>query len=88
MLDSLAVPQKTDVIRRFEGNKEVYVRVDLADIFSGKTPDLFIKPNDTVVVGTDWYPPFLQAIRTSFRFSTGFGFLYDRNYAPIQQYKN
>ena len=85
MLDPLAVPQKTDVIRRFEGNKEVYVRVDLADVFSGKAPDLFIKPNDTIIVGTDWYPPFLQAIRTSFRFSTGFGFLYDRNYAPQQK---
>ena len=83
MLDSLAVPWRTDVIRRV-GDNEVYVRVDLAKIFAGRQPDLYLKPNDIVVVGTDWYPPFLAAIRGAFRFTYGFGFIYDRNYAPRQ----
>jgi protein involved in polysaccharide export with SLBB domain len=84
MLDPFAVPARTDVIRRV-GNNEVFVRVDLYQVFKGLQPDLYLKPNDTVVVGTDWYPSFLQAIRGAFRFTYGFGFLYDRNYAPFQR---
>lgn len=84
MLDSLAVPARTDVIRRV-GNNEVFVRVNLYSIFEGRQPDLYLKPSDTIVIGTDWYPPFLQAVRGAFRLTYGFGFLYDRNYAPVQR---
>jgi protein involved in polysaccharide export with SLBB domain len=84
MLDPLAVPSRTDVIRRV-GDSEVFVRVDLGKIYAGRQPDLYLKPNDVVVVGTDWYPPFLAAIRGAFRFTYGFGFIYDRNYAPEQE---
>ena len=80
-LDPLAVPQRTDVIRRIGGDREVFVRVDLDKIAQGLQPDIFLKPNDVVMVGTDWWPPFLQAIRGSFRFTYGFGFIYDRNFA-------
>ena len=83
-LDPLAVPSRTDVVRRIGGDKEVFVRVDLWKISIGKEPDIFLKPNDMVQVGTDFYPPFLQAIRGAFRITYGFGFLYDRNYAPAQ----
>ncbi len=83
MLDPLAVPQKTDVIRRI-GDQQLYVRVNLQRIFDGLEPDLYLKPNDTVMVGTDFYPPFLVALRGAFRATYGFGFLYDRNYAPIR----
>jgi protein involved in polysaccharide export with SLBB domain len=85
MLDGLAVPKRTDVIRRIGGDKEVFVRVNLARIFEGRQPDVFLKANDVVQVGSDWYPPFLGALRGAFRFTYGFGFLYDRNYAPQQE---
>jgi len=85
MLDGYAIPRKTDVIRRIGGDKEVFVRVDLERIFEGRQPDVFLKANDVVQVGTDWYPPFLAAIRGAFRLTYGFGFLYDRNYAPQQK---
>jgi polysaccharide export outer membrane protein len=88
MLDGYAVPRKTDVIRRIGADKEVFVRVDLERIFEGRQPDIFLKANDVVQVGTDWYPPFLAAIRGAFRFTYGFGFLYDRNYAPEQKQDN
>jgi polysaccharide biosynthesis/export protein len=81
MLDQLAVPERTDIIRRVGPNKEVYVRVNLAKIFEGTEPDIFIKPNDQVVVGTNALAPFLSALRGAFRFTYGFGFLYDRNFA-------
>ncbi len=88
MLDGYAIPRKTDVIRRIGGDKEVFVRVDLERIFEGRQPDVFLKANDVVQVGTDWYPPFLAAIRGAFRLTYGFGFLYDRNYAPQQRFAN
>jgi polysaccharide export outer membrane protein len=83
-LDPFAIPSKTDIIRRI-GNNELFVRVDLERIFEGEQPDFFLKPNDVIQVGTDWYPPFLVALRGAFRFTYGFGFLYDRNYAPQQK---
>ena len=62
--------------------------MNLERIFEGRQPDVFLKANDVVVVGTDWYPPFLAAIRGAFRLTYGFGFLYDRNYAPQQRFAN
>jgi polysaccharide biosynthesis/export protein len=35
-------------------------------------------------VGTNALAPFLAAIRGSFRFTYGFGFLYDRNFAAAE----
>ncbi|MFI5378778.1 MAG: polysaccharide biosynthesis/export family protein [Tepidisphaerales bacterium] len=84
MLDPYAIPDKTDIIRRI-GDNELFLRVDLAKVFDGREPDVYIKPNDVIIVGTDWYPPFLIALRTAFRISYGFGFLYDRNWAPQQK---
>ena len=81
MLDGLAIPQRTDIIRHIHPNSEVFVRVDLDKIFSGQQPDIYIKPDDKIMVGTNAIAPFLAAIRGSFRITYGFGFLYDRNYA-------
>jgi len=81
MLDQLAIPQRTDIIRRLGPGKEVFVRVDLDKIFAGHAPDIYLKPNDSVMVGTDFLAPFLSALRGAFRITYGFGFLYDRNFA-------
>lgn len=79
MLDQVAIPQRTDVIRRIGTDREVFARVNLDAIFSGKQPDIFLKPDDTVMVGTNFFAPFIAAIRNGFRFSYGFGFFADRN---------
>lgn len=82
MFDELAIPQRTDIIRRLNpGDREVFVRVDLERIFAGETPDVFLRPNDQVLVGTNALAPFMAAVRGAFRITYGFGFLYDRNYA-------
>jgi len=60
----------------------VTVHVNLQAIFDGEQPDIFLKPNDLVNVGTDIVMPFLAVIRNGFRFTYGLGFVYDRNYAP------
>lgn len=89
-LDQLAVPARTDLYRRVAADKQLLVRVDLGKIFAGTQPDIFLKPNDMVLVGTDIYSSFLAALRGAFRITYGFGFLYDRNYAPAQttRYEN
>jgi polysaccharide export outer membrane protein len=84
MLDGLAIPERTELIRRIGTSREAFVRLDLNAIFAGTQPDLFLKPNDVIQVGTNILAPFIQDLRTGFRITYGFGFLYDRNYAPQQ----
>jgi polysaccharide export outer membrane protein len=87
MLDEVAIPERTDIIRRIGRDKEVFVRVNLTKVFEGKQPDFFLKPYDVVQVGTNALAPFIAAIRNGFRITYGFGFLYDRNFYldPQQQ---
>jgi protein involved in polysaccharide export with SLBB domain len=80
-LDGLAIPQRTDIIRKIGPNQQMFYRVDLAKIFAGQAPDIYLKPNDHVMVGTNFIAPFLAAVRGGFRMTYGFGFLYDRNFA-------
>jgi polysaccharide export outer membrane protein len=79
-VDSLAIPERTDLVRKVERFKKVYVRVNLAKIFSGEEPDILLKPDDEIYVGTNALAPFLAAFRSAFRITYGFGFIYDRNY--------
>jgi polysaccharide export outer membrane protein len=84
MLDGVAIPQRTDIIRRIGPDREVFARINLDAIFSGTQPDIYLKPYDQIMVGTNFIAPFIAAIRGGFRITYGFGFLYDRNYAPSQ----
>lgn len=79
MLDGVAIPQRTELIRRVGPNREAFVRLNLAAIFNGEQPDMYLKPEDILHVGTNILAPFLSAVRGGFRFTYGFGFLYDRN---------
>ncbi len=78
--DDFAIPDRTEVIRRIGTNQEVCVRINLGKILSLTQPDIYLKPNDVVYVGTHFIAPFLAAARNSFRLTYGFGFLYDRNF--------
>lgn len=78
--DDFAIPDRTEVIRRIGTNQEVCVRINLGSILSLTLPDIYLKPNDVVYVGTHMIAPFLAAARNSFRITYGFGFLYDRNF--------
>jgi protein involved in polysaccharide export with SLBB domain len=80
MLDALAIPQRTDIIRRIKPDHEVFIRVDLSKIFAGEQPDIYLRPYDEVMVGTNALAPFIAAARGAFRITYGFGFLYDRNF--------
>lgn len=79
-LSPIAIPERVDLIRRIGYNREVTVRVNLRAIFAGTQPDIFLKPNDTVNVGTSFVATPLAIIRNGFRMTYGFGFVLDRNF--------
>jgi len=73
------------VIRRIGADKEVFVRVDLERIFEGRQPDVFLKANDVVQVGTDWVSAIFGGYSRCFPGSRmAFGFLYDRTTASAE----
>jgi hypothetical protein len=80
MLDPVAIPSRTQIIRRIDDGHEVFAVVDIEKIFAGTEPDMYLRPDDQVLVGTNIIAPFLAALRNGFRITYGFGFLYDRNY--------
>jgi len=77
----VAWPKKVEVVRRIGKNKEVTVLVDLNKIAKGLQPDFFIKQNDWINVGTHAASQPLAVLRNAFRATTGFGFIYDRNFS-------
>jgi protein involved in polysaccharide export with SLBB domain len=78
--DGFAVPYRTEIIRRVGSNREVCIRVRLNAVLALEEPDVYLKPNDVVYVGTHFIAPFLAAVRNSFRISYGAAFSYDRNF--------
>lgn len=79
-LGPIAIPERVDLIRRIGRDREGTVRLNLRAIFEGTQPDLFLKPEDHVVIGTNWWATPIAVIRNGFRVSYGFGFLLDRNF--------
>jgi protein involved in polysaccharide export with SLBB domain len=85
-LGPLAWPKRCEIIRRIGNNKEEIVRVDLDKIFSGEQPDIYIKPQDIINVGTHATSIWRAVLRNAFRATYGFGFVYDRNFADRDFY--
>ena len=79
-LNPLGIPERVDLIRRLGENREATVRLNLRAIFEGTEPDLFLKPNDMINVGTNFAAAPLAVMRNGFRATYGFGFLLDRNF--------
>jgi polysaccharide export outer membrane protein len=85
-LGELAWPKRCEVVRRMgkdeAGNwKEVIVMVDLDKIARGEQPDIFIKPNDLINVGTHPTARWRAALRNAFQATYGFSLIYNRNFA-------
>lgn len=83
----LAWPSRADLIRRVTKDEEQIIQLDLDAIFAGNAPDFYLKPNDIVNVGTTPAAIFLAVLRNAFRFSYGFGFVYDRNFADADSFQ-
>jgi polysaccharide export outer membrane protein len=79
-LAPLAVPTRVDLVRVVGKNREAKLRLNLSAIRQGTEPDVYVKPDDHIVIGTTWWATPLAVVRNGFRATYGFGFLLDRNF--------
>lgn len=77
---AIAIPERVDLVRMVGEDREATIMVDLGAIRHRTEPDVYIKPNDHVIVGTNFWAYPLAVIRNGFRATYGFGFLLDRNF--------
>jgi polysaccharide export outer membrane protein len=80
-LSPLAWPENALLIRRIGDNEEQAIALNLEAIVRGEEPDVFLKADDVIAVGTHVAAPFLAVMRNAFRLTYGFGFIYDRNFS-------
>ncbi len=79
-LSGLAIPERVDLTRMLTGDRQATVRLNLRAISEGTEPDIYLKPDDRVNFGTNFWAYPLAVLRGGFRASYGFGFLLDRNF--------
>ncbi len=82
-LTAVAVPWRTELVRRVAEDTEEIVYVDLAKIARGEAPDFYLHPEDVVRVGTDQGAIFNAVLRNAFRATYGLGAVYDMNFADF-----
>lgn len=76
----VAIPDRVDLTRMIGTDRQATVRFNVKAIFEGTQPDIFIKSDDMLNFGTNFWALPLAVIRSGFRASYGFGFLLDRNF--------
>ncbi len=79
-LNPIAIPERVDFTRKIGNDRQATLRVNLAAIMNRAEPDLFIRRDDHIHIGTNFWAAPLAVIRNGFRMSYGFGFLLDRNF--------
>ena len=80
-LNGLAVPERVDLTRVVGKDRQATIRLNLRAIAEQTQPDIYLKPDDMINVGTAFWAYPLAIIRGGFRASYGFGFILDRNFA-------
>ncbi|MEN0020142.1 MAG: SLBB domain-containing protein [Planctomycetota bacterium] len=76
----IAVPDRIDLTRMVGPDRQAKLTLNGRAIAEGTMPDVYLKPDDHIRVGTDFWATPLAVVRNGFRFSYGFGFLLDRNF--------
>jgi len=79
-VNQLGVPRRVELVRMVGGDRQATIMLDLRAINNGVEPDIFLKANDRINVGSAWWTFPLTVVRNGFRASYGFGFLLDRNF--------
>ena len=82
-LTAVAVPWRTEVIRRISETEEEIIYVDLSQIARGEVPDFYVQPEDLVRVGTDQGAIYNAVHRNAYRATYGVGAVYDTNFADF-----
>ena len=60
--------------------REATVRLDLKAIRNRTEPDLYLKPDDHIIIGTNFWAFPLAVLRNGLRATYGYGFILDRNF--------
>lgn len=79
-LGALAWPERVDLIRQINDTEQAIVRLDLRAIANGTEPDIYLKTNDVINIGTSAAATPLAVFRNGLRMTYGFGFVLDRNF--------
>lgn len=88
------IPERCDLTRMVGDNRQATIMLNYRAIVEGTQPDVVLKPNDIIEIGTTFWAYPLAVFRNGFRASYGFGFLMDRNFgndvfgAPPTNYRN
>ncbi len=78
--NAIAIPERVDLTRMVGSDQQATIMLDMRAIAEGTQPDIYLKPNDQINVGTNFWATPLAIIRNGFRTTYGFGFLLDRNF--------
>jgi len=76
-----AIPERLDLTRRIGKDRQATIRLNLRAIAERTQPDVYLKSNDVINVGTNFWAFPLAVARNGLRASYGFGFLLDRNFS-------
>jgi len=76
----LSIPTRVDLTRVVGENREATIRLNLAAIRNRTEPDIYLRPDDHIILGTNFWATPLAVFRNGLRMTYGFGFLLDRNF--------
>lgn len=79
-VNQLGVPERIELVRMLDDDRQAIIQLNLRAINRGLEPDIYLKANDRINVGSSIWAYPLTIIRNGFRATYGFGFLLDRNF--------
>jgi len=79
-VNQLGVPERIELVRMLDDDRQAIIQLNLRAINRGLEPDIYLKANDRINVGSSIWTYPLAIIRNGFRATYGFGFLLDRNF--------
>lgn len=77
---NIAIPSRVDLTRMTGPDRQATIRLDMGAIAERTQPDIFLKPDDLINVGTNFWALPLAVVRNGFRANYGFGTIVDRNF--------
>lgn len=79
-LGPTAIPERVDLTRMVGPDEQATIMLNLRAISEGTQPDVYLRRDDVINIGTNFWATPLAVVRGGFRTSYGFGFLLDRNF--------
>lgn len=79
-LSTIAIPERIDLTRMIGRDRQATITLNGRAVSEQTQPDVYLKANDRINVGTSFWALPVAVIRNGFRMNYGFGFLIDRNF--------